>query len=289
MLSLLFAVQEEELWADQPEWLLDQSSWHVICACAHSAQGVCACTGCSASPPWLSAAGEWTEVRGEESPEHNLCRHCLVCCALLQKKHHLFMELLAAGRWGSQNTNGIKRNCTSPQLVAHEWLLNDVSDTTLTQRFLAMERRLGRTGRTAMLVFLSRLFPKVWYFLILLLDFILGSGKTLKAFPTGEGRRQLHKINYSVYELGNGKQKEGRRFFQAKTGEWNAPVYLPYLRETESLSVCDRESMCRSSEGNSRISRNTLGTGIIPTFWCSSVYPKAWYIHKIPAVMQSLD
>lgn len=60
-------------------------------------------------------------------------------------------------------------------------------------------------------------------------------------------------------ELGNGKQKWGRELSQAKTGELNAPVSWPNISGIESLSICDRESMCRTSEGNSRISRNSPG------------------------------
>lgn len=62
-----------------------------------------------------------------------------------------------------------------------------------------------------MLVLLSRLFPKVGYFLLLLLGFILAPDKTLKAFPTGKGRRQLHKINYSACELGTRSKNEAGR------------------------------------------------------------------------------
>lgn len=86
--------------------------------------------------------------------------------------------------------------------------LNDVSDTTWTQRFLAIGRT---TGRTAMLVFLSmfvllsRLFPKVGYFLLLLLDFILGPDKTLKA----RGREKAATQNkLQCVNWGMGSKKE---------------------------------------------------------------------------------
>lgn len=71
--------------------------------------------------------------------------------------------------------NGIKRNCINLWVTAHERLWNDGSDTTSGLRFIETGRT---TGGTAILVLLSRVFPKAGYFLHFLLDFILGPDKT---------------------------------------------------------------------------------------------------------------
>lgn len=155
--------------------LSEGDSWHIFCAmlssrclCLHRLFCISSMTVCS----WegLRRAGRKAKTPSVRAlfgllcscPEKVWFARGASCCWKLRKPKH---------EWD-------QRNCTSPWLAAHEWLLNDVSDRTWTQRFLAVGRT---TGRTVMLVLLSRLFPRVGYFLLLLLDFILGPDKTLKA------------------------------------------------------------------------------------------------------------
>lgn len=113
----------------------------------------CLClTGCFASLPWLSAAGEGLGRAGRKARTPSVWALFGLLCSCPGKAQFVHGAFLLAGSLGSQSMNGIKRSCTSPWLVAHEWLLNEVSDTW-TPRFLAVGRT---TGRTAVLALLSR-------------------------------------------------------------------------------------------------------------------------------------